>query len=98
MRLSVEFRLQVRILRTAGATTLRAAGLGHEAFDHAVEHDAVIKAFARQLLDMGDMVRRQVGAHLDDDIALGGFDDEGVFRIGVFGHFCNFRLEFVARM
>ena len=61
---------------------LRAAGLGHEAVDHAVEHDAVVEAFARQLLDALDVLGREVGAQRDDDAAFGGLHDEGVLGVG----------------
>ncbi len=43
----------------------RIAALRHEAVDHAVEHHAVIEAFARQFLDAGDMARRLAGQQLD---------------------------------
>ena len=49
MRLGVELGRQVRIARAAGAGAVRAAGLRHEAVDHAMEHDAVVEAFAHQL-------------------------------------------------
>ena len=71
MRLGVEFGLQVRIFRAAGSGAFRAAGLRHEALDHAMEDDAVVETFADQLLDMRDMAGREIGAHLDDDGTLG---------------------------
>src|SRR4029453_7338496 len=80
MRLLGEFGFQL-LAGTAGAGTLRATGLRHETLDHAVEHDAVVKAFAHQFLDPGDMARRQVGAHLDGDGALGGFKNQSIFCI-----------------
>ena len=98
MRLGVEFGLEIRIVRTAGAgargietgqigiAELHVAGLGHEAIDDAMEDDAIVKAFAGQLLDVLDVAGRQIRAHGDDHRALGGFDDEGVFGIGVFSH------------
>jgi len=58
-----------------------AAGLGHEAVDHAVELDAVVKALPGQRLEALDMVWREVGAKGDDDLALGGFQDKRVFGI-----------------
>ena len=45
------------------------AALGHEAVDHPVEDDAVVKAFAGQLADPRDMLRRKIGAEADDDVA-----------------------------
>jgi hypothetical protein len=47
-----------------------------------MERNAVVEAFARQLLDALDVLGRQIGAQLDDDAALGRLDDEGVLRIG----------------
>src|SRR5690606_40818779 len=69
MRLRVELCCKF-LARASGARAIGAAGLGHEAVDHAVEHDAVIEALACQLLDARDMIGRAVGAHLDDDAAL----------------------------
>src|SRR6201747_1709337 len=80
MRFLVEFGLQL-LAGTAGAGALRTAGLGHEAVDHAVEHDAVVKSLAHQFLDAGDMARGQVGAHFNGDGALGGFKDQSIFGI-----------------
>ena len=80
MRLLVELGLQL-LAGTAGAGALRAAGLRHETFDHAMEHDAVVKSFAHQFLDPGDVARRQIGPHLDGDGALGGFKDQSIFCI-----------------
>ena len=47
------------------------AALRHEAGDDAVERHAVIETFLRQHDDARDMVRRQVRAQLDHDIAFG---------------------------
>ena len=66
---------------------LRAARLRHEAVDDAMKHDAVVEAFARQLLDALDVLRREIGAQLDHDRALAGFDDERVLGIFVVGQF-----------
>src|SRR5688572_30769959 len=74
MRLGVELRRQVRIGRPAGPGAMRAAGLRHEAVDDAVEYDAVVEAFADELLDALDMFRREVGPQLDHDLALGGIE------------------------
>ena len=81
MRLGVELGLQL-LAGAARAGALRAAGLRHEAIDHAMEDDAVVETFAHQLLDPRDMAGRKVGTHLDDDVALGGFEHERVFGIG----------------
>src|SRR5882672_6993468 len=80
MRFLVEFGLQL-LAGTAGAGAVRAAGLRHKTFDHAMEHDAVVKSFAHQFLDPGDVARRQVGTHFDGDRTLGGFKDQSIFCI-----------------
>src|SRR3954464_2251542 len=49
MRLLVELGLEL-LAGTAGAGALRTSGLRHEAVDDAMEHDAVVKAFAHQFL------------------------------------------------
>jgi hypothetical protein len=49
-----------------------------------MEHNAIIKAFADQALDMRHMIRREIGAHFDHDIALARLKGE---RVGIFG-FC----------
>ena len=81
MRLRVELGRQVWIARAAGAGALRAAGLRHEAVDHAVEHDAVVEAFVDERLDALDVLRREVGPQLDHDVALGGFERQ-LFSVG----------------
>src|ERR1700716_19948 len=79
-RLPVEFRLQL-LAGTAGAGALRTAGLGHEALDHAMEHDAVVKALADQLLDPRDMAGCEVGPHFDGHGPLGGLQDQSIFGV-----------------
>src|SRR5687768_16007491 len=69
VRLTTEFRLQVRKVGAAGAAARRVAALGHEAGDHAMKRNAVVEAALRQLLDPLDMARGQVRAKLDDDFA-----------------------------
>jgi hypothetical protein len=83
MRLGIEFLLEVRVFRTAGAGTMRAAGLRHEALNDAMKHDTVIKAFADELLDVFDVFRREVGTHFDDDRAFGRLERQ---RVSGFGH------------
>src|ERR1700742_2631186 len=56
MRLLVELGLQL-LAGTARAGAVRATGLRHEAVDHAMEHDAVVKPLAHQFLDPRDVVR-----------------------------------------
>src|ERR1700710_519463 len=91
MRLLVEFGLEL-LAGAAGSGALRTSGLRHETVDDAMEHDAVVKAFAHQFLDPRDMARRKIGPHLDGDGALGGFEDQSVvvvshalFSIGLGG-------------
>src|SRR4029453_14725949 len=62
MRPLVEPRFQL-LAGAAGAGPLRAAGLRHKTLDHAMEHDAVVKAFAHQFLDPRDLAGREVTAH-----------------------------------
>ena len=81
MRLGVELGRQVRIVRSAGAGAVRTAGLRHEAVDDAVEHDPVVEALADELLDALDMLRREVGAQLDHDVALRGLERQSVFVV-----------------
>src|SRR3954447_7855304 len=77
MRLLVELGLEL-LAGAAGAGALRASGLRHEPVDHAMEHDAVVKALPHQFLDPRDMARRKIGPHLDGDGAFGGFEDQSV--------------------
>src|SRR3984957_9144636 len=80
MRFLAEFGLQL-LAGTAGSGALRTAGLGHETVDHAMEHDAVVKAFAHQFLDPRHVARRKVGPHFDRDRSLGGFEDQSIFGV-----------------
>ncbi len=78
MRLGVELGLDVGIFRAAGPRAVRAAGLRHEAFDHPVEHDPVVKTLGHQALDMGDMAGGEIGPHFDDDRSLGRLERQNV--------------------
>ena len=69
------------IIDEAIAGAVRATGLRHEAFDHAMEWRAVIKALTGQLLDAGHVLRRHVRQELDCDSAVRELDDERVFRV-----------------
>src|SRR2546423_8951009 len=80
MRLLVELGLQF-LAGAAGAGALRTAGLRHKALDHAMEHDAVVKAFAHQFLDPRDVAGREVRAHFDGDGALGGLKNQSIFGV-----------------
>src|SRR4029079_8644255 len=66
--------------RAACARACRIAGLRHEAVDHAVPFNAVVETLARKRLDARDVLRRQVGSELNDDLATLQIDDELVAR------------------
>ena len=86
-----EFSLEVRLVRTAHAGTgriergaallaeLDIARLRHEAIDHAMEHDAIIGAFACEFLDPLDMSRREVRIKFDNDICPSWFREGSCF-------------------
>src|SRR5882757_7204635 len=80
MRFLVELGLEF-FTGAAGAGSLWAARLGHEAFDHAVEHDAVVKSLTHQFLDPGDVTGSEIGPHFDRDRPLSGFEDQSIFGI-----------------
>src|ERR1700730_4420066 len=80
MRFLVELGLQL-LAGTAGTGAVRAPGLRHEAFDHTVEHDAVVKSLAHQFLDPCDVARCQIGPHFDRDRPLRGFEDQSIFGV-----------------
>ena len=71
MRQAVDLGVEVGKRRAAGAGAGRIAALGHEAFDHPVEDEAVVEALAGQGPDPLDMAGRGVGAKLDRDPAAG---------------------------
>src|SRR3546814_15060350 len=54
VRLGGKFRLQVGLLRSAHAGARGIAALRHEAVDHPVKQNAVVKAFAGQFLDRSE--------------------------------------------
>src|SRR5262249_51352602 len=93
-----ELGLEIRLVRTthtgtvgiegraAGLAELYIASLRHEAVDNAMKHDAIIRAFPRQLLDASHVARRQVGKQFDDHLPLGGFHDERLLAILDLGH------------
>src|SRR5258705_5074923 len=80
MRLIVELGLEL-LAGAAGAGALRTAGLRHETFDHAMEHDPVVKSLAHQFLDPRDVAGCKVRAHLDGHRPLRGFEDQSIFGI-----------------
>ncbi len=81
MGFGIEFCLQVRLGRTAHAGALWTTDLRHESINHAVKDDAVVKAFAGQLLDAFDMAGGQVGTQVDFYRAFGGFEEKRIFRV-----------------
>lgn len=83
MRFGVEFGGQVGKLAAAHAGAGRIAALCHEAGDDAVEDDAVVKAFLRELGDAFDMLRREIRAQADDDVAGRQRQGKGLFGHGV---------------
>src|SRR3546814_15391206 len=64
MGICIEFRLQIGKIRTALPRARRIAGLGHEAFDHAMEDDAIVKAAPRPSPHPLDAVGRKIGTQL----------------------------------
>jgi len=69
MRLAAELGGKIGLVGAAHARAGRIAALGHEAVDHPVEDDIVVKAFLDQLADPLDMPGREIGAKPDDDVA-----------------------------
>src|SRR3954454_25191025 len=78
MRLLVELGLEL-LARTPGAGALRTTGLRHEALDHAMEDDAILKTFTHQLLDARDVTGREVWPHFNGDASLRGIQDQSIF-------------------
>ena len=79
MRFVVELGLEVGLLGSAHAGSGRIAALGHEPWDHPMEHDAVVETVAGEAGDALDMAGGKVGSKLDDDVAAAGkAEGEGV--------------------
>ena len=55
---------------TAGAVALGVTALNHKVFNNTVEGQAVIKAFANKLLEVGNGNGSACGVELNDDIAV----------------------------
>lgn len=72
VRLAAEFRLEVGKVAAAHSGAGRIAALGHEPWDHPVEHDAVVETVACEAGDPLDMAGGKVRSKLDDDIAAAG--------------------------
>src|SRR6185437_6238358 len=71
MRLAIEFRFKL-LSGAARTRPVRTAGLCHEAVDHTMEYDVIVKSILHQFLDAFDMARRKIRTHLDHNLALGG--------------------------
>ena len=84
MRLGAELGLEVGKLGATRAGSGRVAALRHEARDHPVKLDPVVKAFAGEACDPLDMAGGEVGAKLDDDVAAAR-EGQGQ-RLGGIGH------------
>ena len=69
MRHFVKFGLQIGKLRPTLARAFGVPGLRHEAFDHAVEDNAIVKALTRQRLDPLNMGWCNGGEHLNGNAA-----------------------------
>ena len=69
MRLPAELGLEVRQVGSARTGPARIAALRHEAWNHAVEHDAIVKAAVGEFGDALNVTRGKVRAKLDDDVA-----------------------------
>ena len=66
LRGGVEFVLEL-VAWAAGARTLGTAALDHEVFDHTMERQPIIKAFAGELLEVGDRLWGLVVEQFDAD-------------------------------
>ena len=79
-------RLTLGALLGVGATALN-----HEAFDNTVEGGAFIEAFTRQLEEVVDGARGDVGPELDGHVAVVGMDNGAgsSLRVSGFFHGCG---------
>ena len=68
----------------------RIAGLDHEAGNHAVEEDPLVELLVRELHEVRDRLRRDVGAQRDADLAHVAHAQHGD-RLGVDGRFGRLR-------
>ena len=83
VRLSGEFGRKIGLVGAAHAGAGRIAALRHEAVDDAVEDDVVVKALLGQLADPLDMLRGEIGAKPDDDVAAAvEAEDQSVLVVG----------------
>ena len=83
MRLAAELGGEIGLVGAAHAAAGRIAALRHEAVDHPVEDDVVVKALLGQLRDARDMAGGEIGAQPDDDVAAAvESEDETVLAVG----------------
>ena len=73
------------LVRSVHPGSGRIAALCHETGNDAVEHDAVVKAVIRQLGDARDVLRREIAAQLDHDVAAIKGERQGFGKIGHHG-------------
>ena len=66
----------------AGVLAERIAALNHETLDDAMKSGAIVETIFRQLDEVGDRVRRDVGPEFDHHLAGGRFNDGDLFLIG----------------
>src|SRR5262249_7355424 len=78
--LVVEFGLEL-LPRSTGASALRAPGLRHEAIDHAVKYNAVVKSVLHQLLDPCHVPWCKVRPHLDHHFSFRCLQRQRIFRL-----------------
>src|SRR5579872_773215 len=81
VRLGRELRAQIRLRRAARARARWVAALGHESWNHPVEHDPVVEPFARQLLDPLHVSGGEIGPQPDRDRAGLEREDQDVLRV-----------------
>jgi hypothetical protein len=70
MGFRIELLLQIWIARTARTRAMRATSLRHEPINNAMEHDTIIETLFSELLDMRNVMRREIGAKFDNDITF----------------------------
>ena len=78
-----ELGRNVRQVRSAHASASRIAGLGHEAGNDTMKDDAVVELALHQLLDLRDVLGRQIGPEANDDVAVFGLEHDRVGDIFV---------------
>src|SRR5262245_8994408 len=80
VRLAVEFGFKL-FPRSPCASSVRAPRLRHEAIDHAMKDDAVIKSVLHQFLNPRHMSGCEIWPHLDHHFAFSRLERQRIFRI-----------------